>query len=96
MYLSTNQGADIPRNSQQSRVFSGVGIPGMTPLGSGNEDGHQQKYQGQGCGRMKVPQNVTGIARESVKEEERDKCMAVSRPKTRILSAYEDMRQGTV
>lgn len=69
VYLSTDQGAEIPRNSQQSHVFSGVGIPEDDIFGSGNEDGYQQKYPGQRCGRMKVPQGVTGIARESAKEE---------------------------
>ena len=49
-------------------LFRG-GDPGDDIFGSGNEDGQQQKYQGQGCGRMKAPQNVTGIARESAKEE---------------------------
>ena len=57
--------------AQQSTItclFRG-GDPGDGTFGSGNEDEYQQKYPGHNCGRMKVPQNVTGIARDSVKEE---------------------------
>ena len=66
--MSTNQGAEIPRNNLQSHVFSGVGIPGMTFSGVVMKM-DSTKYPGQHCGRMKVPQAVTGIARESAKEE---------------------------